>query len=283
MYVNAAYLNNHLPAVVDKSKPLIVTSCGNYRVKTRPVVETKRPVGRSDYQLLYIASGKGHFFIDGKERIVTAGNIILYVPDEPQDYVYYKEDKIDVYWIHFTGSDVDTILEYYNIPVKNNILYIGTSPDYQWIFGQIIQELQLCRHRYEEVISLQLRNIFLLISRSLESNKSFSNATEKEIAMAMHYFRANYNQEISIEEYAESRNMTACWFINCFKQITGQTPLQYILSMRISNAQSLLENTNYSITEIASQVGYENSLYFSRLFHKQTGMAPKEYRKMRNK
>ena len=78
MYVNAAYLNNHLPAVDDKSKPLIVTSCGNYRVKTRPVVETKRPVGRSDYQLLYIASGKGHFFIDGKEHIVTAGNIILY-------------------------------------------------------------------------------------------------------------------------------------------------------------------------------------------------------------
>jgi len=101
--------------------------------------------------------------------------------------------------------------------------------------------------------------------------------------MAMHYFRANYNQEISIEEYAESRNMTTCWFINCFKQITGQTPLQYILSMRISNAQSLLENTNYSITEIASQVGYENSLYFSRLFHKQTGMAPKEYRKMRSR
>ena len=62
MYINAAYLNNHLPAVVDKSKPLIVTSCGNYRVKTRPVVETKRPSGRSDYQLLYIASGKGHFF-----------------------------------------------------------------------------------------------------------------------------------------------------------------------------------------------------------------------------
>ena len=205
MYVNAAYLNNHLPAVDDRSKPLIVTSCGNYRMKTRFVFETNRPLGRSDYQLLYIASGKAHFFIDGKEHIVTAGNIILYKPNEPQEYVYYKEDKTAVYWIHFTGSDVDTILDYYNIHIINCILYIGTSPDYAWLFEQIIQELQLCRHRYEEIITLQLRNILILISRSLESNKNFSNATEKEIAMAMHYFRANYNQEISIEEYAESR------------------------------------------------------------------------------
>lgn len=282
MYVNAAYLNNHLSDIVDESKPLTVTSCGNYRVKTRNIVETKRPNGRKDYQLLYIASGKAHFFINGKERNVSAGNIIVYLPDQPQDYVYHKEDKTDVYWVHFTGSDVENILDHYNVHIKDNILYIGTSPDYQWLFGQIIQELQLCRLRYEELLSLLLRNIFILISRSIENNKKFSNATEKEIAFAMHYFRMNYNKEISIDEYAESRNLSVCWFIRCFKQITGQTPLQYILSLRISNAQSLLENTDYSIAEVAEQVGYDNSLYFSRLFHKQTGMSPKEYRKRRN-
>lgn len=282
MYVNAAYLNNHLSEVVDKSKPLIVTSCGNYRVKTRKTVETKRPKGRKDYQLLYISSGKAHFFINDKEKIVTAGHIIVYEPDEPQHYVYYREDKTDVYWIHFTGSEVEKILNYYNIHIKGNILNIGTSPDYQWLFGQIIQELQLCRPRYEELLSLLLGNIFILISRNIENQQTFSDAMEKEITFAMHYFRKNYNTEISIDEYAKSRNLSVCWFIRCFKQITGQTPLQYILSLRMLNAQSLLENTDYSITEVAAQVGYENSLYFSRLFHKHAGMAPKEYRKKRN-
>lgn len=279
MYVNAAYLNNHLPAVVDDSKPFIVTSCGNYRVKTRNSVETKRPEGRKDYQLLYIASGKGHFYINGKENIVSSGSIVVYRPDEPQDYVYCKEDKTDVYWVHFTGADVEKILEYYNIHTVNNIMYIGTSPDFQWLFGQIIQELQLCRPRYEELLSLHLRNIFILISRSIENQKKFSGTSEKEVAFAMHHFRMNYNQEINIDEYAKSRNISTCWFIRCFRQITGQTPLQYILSLRISNAQSLLEKTDYSITEISEQVGFNNSLYFSRMFHKQTGVSPKEYRK----
>lgn len=73
--------------------------------------------------------------------------------------------------------------------------------------------------------------------------------------------------------------MSTCWFIRNFKQYTKMTPLQYILSIRIANAQSLLETTLYSMTEIASIVGYDNPLYFSRIFKKQTGLSPSEYRK----
>lgn len=79
MFMNVAYLNNSTSTVVDNTKPLIVTSCGNYRVKNRSEVVTHRPKGRKDYQLLYIASGKGHFFIHGEEKTVSAGNIIIYL------------------------------------------------------------------------------------------------------------------------------------------------------------------------------------------------------------
>lgn len=281
MFVNAAYLNNSTIAVVDESKPLIVTSCGNYKVKKRAEFRTSRPKGRKDYQLLYIAAGQGHFFINGQERVVSAGNIIVYLPGQPQEYVYFKDDKTDVYWVHFTGSDVEKIIDYYNIRLSENIIYIGTSPDYQWLFGQIIQEMQLCRPRFEELISLLLRNIFILISRNLIKANRADNSLENEVELAMHYFRENYRSEINVEDYALTRGMSASNFYRVFKQISGSTPLQFILKLRLSNAQNLLENSNLTIAEIASAVGYENPLYFSRIFHKHIGVSPSEYRKMR--
>ena len=57
------------------------------------------------------------------------------------------------------------------------------------------------------------------------------------------------------------------------------SPAQYILSLRMVNAQSLLERTTYNIKEISEIVGYENPLYFSRVFKKEIGESPAQYRK----
>ena len=282
MFTNVAYLHNSLNDMVDTSKSLIVTSCGYYRVHSRPVVSTERPTGRKDYQLLYIAKGKGHFYFDGKEQIITEGNMILYRPNEVQYYYYYAPDKTEAYWVHFTGRHVESILEYYGLPETENVFYTGTSPDYQWMYRQMIQELQLCRSNYEELLSLMLRQIFIMINRYVVEGKKSGSEIQNEIERATHYFNENYNKQINIDEYAESRHMSTCWFIRSFKQILKVTPMQYILSLRMANAQSLLETSEYNISEIAEAVGYDNPLYFSRLFHKHIGVSPTEYRKMRS-
>lgn len=278
MYTNVAYLHNLLHDIVDFSKPLIVTSCGYYRIQSIPTFQTERPTGRADYQLLYIASGKAHFFFDGTEHILTEGNMILYHPDEPQKYHYHASDKTEVYWIHFTGSEVDKLLSHYEIPDTENVFYTGTSPDYQQLYRQIIQELQLCRANYEEVISLLLRHIFLTINRYIKEGRKKGSDIQNEIERATHYFNDHYSSALCIEDYAKSRHLSTCWFIRSFKQIVKVTPMQYILSLRMMNARNLLETTDYNITEIAEAVGYDNPLYFSRLFHKHIGLSPSDYR-----
>ena len=61
----------------------------------------------------------------------------------------------------------------------------------------------------------------------------------------------------------------------------GMSPAQYVLSLRMVNAQSLLEHTNYNVKEISEIVGYDNPLYFSRVFKKEIGQSPVQYRKLR--
>ena len=281
MYLNSGYLNNSRLPFKDKSAPLIVGSCGTYRLRTKERLPTKRPRGRLDYQLLYIASGKTHFFINGKDREVTAGHMVLYLPRQEQDYVYYGKDKPEVYWVHFTGSDVKNILHHYDIPLGENVFYCGVVSTYTYHFKEMINEFQSCRVGFQELLVMYLRQIFLLIQRSrLEQKPAVSTYLQEEMEMARRYFNEHYNEAINIEEFALSRSMSVSWFLRNFKQATGMSPMHYILINRINNAVSLLETTDYNVTEISTIVGYENPMYFSRLFKKQKGVSPTEYRKL---
>lgn len=279
MYTNLAYIGEAHEDIVDTSRPIIVTAAGYYRVHTSPIIDTNRPNGRGDYQLLYIAAGKAQFFFNQKERIVHKGNMVLFRPGETQIYNLYAADKPETYWVHFTGSDVEQLLDYYQMPKGENVFFTGTSPDYQWLYRQMIQELQLMRVNYDDLLTMSLRHIFLMINRYLKEVNQIGTDMIDEVERATHFFNENYNQPISIEKYAEEHNFTPGWFIQNFKHITKMTPLQYIVSLRITNAMNLLDNTNYNIMQIAAAVGYDNSLYFSRLFKKHTGMSPSEYKK----
>ena len=73
--------------------------------------------------------------------------------------------------------------------------------------------------------------------------------------------------------------MSFSWFSRNFKQFTAKSPMQYVVSVRINNAVSMLGCTSYNINEVANIVGYDNPLYFSRIFKKVKGVSPSEYKK----
>ena len=281
MFVNSGYLHDSRAPIKDKSRPLIVTSCGTYRLKTVKRLPTWRPKGRLDYQLLYIVSGKGHFYFHGEDRVVYAGRMVLIQPRQEQRYEYFGEDKPEVFWVHFTGSDVKNILRSYHIPMDDPIFYSGASSTYSYLFKEMIHELQNCKTGYEDLLTMYLRQIFLLVQRTRQEERpTVSTYIQEEMEFARRYFNEHYNEPISIHEYAESRNMSVCYFQRNFKQIVKHTPMQYLLTIRVNNAASLLETTDYSMAEIAAIVGYEDPLYFSRLFRKIKGVSPRDYRNL---
>jgi len=280
MYINAGYLNHSKLPFKDKSRPLIVGSCGTYRLKTHKRLPTWSPRGRVDYQLLYIASGKAHFYIRGKDHLVTAGHMVLFLPGEEQHYEYFGDDKPEVYWVHFTGSSVKEILRTYDIPLNEHIFYSGTPSAYSQLFKNMIEEFNTCRVGYKEMLEMNLRQLFLTIQRTrLEDPPLVTSAVRQEMDSACQYFHDHYNEPIHIEAYAQSHHTSLSLFMRNFKKVYGVSPKQYIINIRMNIAQSLLETTDYTIAEVASIVGYDNSLYFSRLYHKQKGQAPSDCKK----
>ena len=228
-----------------------------------------------------LPTAKHIFWFDGVEQVVSAGNMVLYKPDEIQKYVYYLEDHPEVFWIHFTGNDVKNILTYHGISLEEHVFYSGVLPEYKALFRKIIQELQLCRFGYEDYIASLFNDMLLLVSRQQHEKPEVAGSMQEQIEVAAAYFNENYNTKISIDAYAESLHVSTNWFIHNFRQYMGMSPAQYVLSLRMVNAQSLLEHTNYNVKEISEIVGYDNPLYFSRVFKKEIGQSPAQYRKLR--
>lgn len=138
-------------------------------------------------------------------------------------------------------------------------------------------QLQLQRKFYKESTQMLFTHIIALAGRQQELTQSNS-FSPNEVTQCMYYLREHYREAINIEEYIKAKGYSTSSFFRKFKSHTGMTPLQYLLEIRLSYASKLLESTNLQISEISEFVGYDNALYFSRLFHHHIGECPREYR-----
>lgn len=102
---------------------------------------------------------------------------------------------------------------------------------------------------------------------------------ELNVIKIKNYLNLNFMEDISLEEVAEKLGYSVTYISHVFKKATGKTPIQYVIRRRIGHAQTLLISTDYSATQIAGMVGYDNTNYFSTLFSKIVGMTPMKYRK----
>jgi DNA-binding LacI/PurR family transcriptional regulator/YesN/AraC family two-component response regulator len=99
------------------------------------------------------------------------------------------------------------------------------------------------------------------------------------IQRAVDFINERYNTDISLKDGANKAFMADTYFSRIFKQITDKGFLEYLTSLRIEKACSLLKSTGLKVSEIARSVGYRDADYFYKIFKKAIGRTPGEYRK----
>jgi AraC-like DNA-binding protein len=109
-----------------------------------------------------------------------------------------------------------------------------------------------------------------------------TNEREQEfLAAANRVVEENWeNPNFDTQQWSRELNMSRTRFFNQIKKMTGTTPNDYLLSLKMNKARTLLlQEKNYTVSEIAWQLGFTNPAYFSKCFKKQFGMTPQEYRR----
>lgn len=106
---------------------------------------------------------------------------------------------------------------------------------------------------------------------------------DRQVEQAIRWFSLQYQQQLSIEELARQLGYHRAHLFHAFKARTGLSPKQYLMKVRMDKAKQLLTGVALTVDQIASSVGFNDALYFSRQFRKITGMSPSEYRSQAGK
>jgi AraC family transcriptional regulator, arabinose operon regulatory protein len=273
----SGYYNKSDDDLPSDETELLVKSCGHYKLIHLNRMETVRPYGRRDYQLIYVAEGVAHFTLEGRSYDVGRGGLFLYKPEVPQDYYYILQDKPDIYWIHFTGRGVDRLLDSLRFQAGCP-MQLQAKEELIELFERIITELRMERMAGIDMAEAYFRQLLILMARSCYSGDKEQRGYHSMLDEVIGQMHHEYQKDINIALLADGCHISCCWFIREFKRYTGYTPKQYITNLRLQNAKELLNNHSLSISDVANLVGYDNQLYFSRIFRKYIGMSPSEYR-----
>lgn len=103
--------------------------------------------------------------------------------------------------------------------------------------------------------------------------------TSHNISDSIRYINDHYAEEISIKTLAELEHYNINYYYEWFKGKTGTTPVEYITKLRMEKAKELLKYTDYSVLQIAEQVGYQFNSSFTRAFKEQEGVSPAQFKK----
>jgi AraC-like DNA-binding protein/DNA-binding LytR/AlgR family response regulator len=116
------------------------------------------------------------------------------------------------------------------------------------------------------------------VDASLERTRRLSSETQRLVRQAMAYVHEHYADPISRSDLARHVALSDDYLTFCFRKELGVTPIAYLHRYRVNQAKQLLIHTSKSITEIALDVGFSDSSYFGRIFRRETGVSPQDYR-----
>ena len=247
-----------------------LNSCGEETLSDRNY-QIKRQ--RVDYSLMYVAKGRATMNIGRKRTTVSEGEALFYPPETKQEYVFRREDNSINKWVHFGGKKA-SLLD----AGGARKIEISRRKEFENALDGLINAYNGISGRRETLIEGYLTVLIALLLES-ESGENKSGAPfSNKIGEALNYIHINAYSDVDLDYAASLCYMSRDRFNHVFKETTGYPPGKYLSIIRIERAKALLSDIGMTPGECAKSVGFSDPNYFCRVFRKETGVSPREYR-----
>lgn len=234
-----------------------------------------------DNLLLYCFEGRGQLRTEGWNGEVKAGELVLLPSGMSHSYSADKDDPWSVYWCHFSGYLAESYIQHMDFNADSPVLRIGHSPA---LIAQFRGALNAASQAFNNVALIyaanSIKQILTYIAK-LNAEASIEQSSDLDLDSIQTLMLQNLDKPLSLDYLAQQAGLSKYHFTKKYKQQMGYSPIQHFLKMKVDYARYLLETSDSSVQDIAGKVGYDDALYFSRLFKKAMGLAPVAYRRSR--
>lgn len=214
-------------------------------------------------EIIYYAEGSGEITIDGTAYAYNKGSVAFVPQGTPCHTIRHSPDE--TICISFNSYSDKKFLE--------TGMYKATEEQKELI-GRIFGESKMYMPSFSEALA----HLLALLIISLSRNNVKSEDACFEIADSIQYIRDHIHEKISISSLAKKCNYSPSYYRTRFKKVTGISPSEFLINLRLEKAFILVSFTEKSMSEISTECGFYDESQFSRLFKKEYGISPKSYR-----
>ena len=231
-------------------------------------------------ELFYIIDGDGQFQIDDERFLVHANQLVIVNPDTIHTELSYDAHPLEYIVVGIEGLELEASEDHdgrfciFSFPEDNNTLAC---------MQRILIEIQN-KALYHQTVCQAYMNILVI---QLMRDASLSTIQvpvqpqkNRQCAAARRYIEHHYKEPLSLDQLAAEANVNKYYLVHAFKQAYSISPINYQISCRIQEGKRLLADTDLSLSQISSILGFSSASYFSQSFRKAEGISPIEYRKM---
>ncbi|WP_109300552.1 AraC family transcriptional regulator [Aquimarina sp. AU474] len=257
------------------------------------------PHNHNYFEIIFVEEGNGHHTINGVRFPYDENNIFLLAPEDTHHFeierhskfTYFKftellfSSKVNLpdrkYWL----QRIEQLLHHPNI-IPGDVISHEEDRGIIWdIHNVVLEEFKNEKIYYQEIISNAISTILSIIVRNI-SEKYNSNQREIQINHAKidqilsHIRQQVYDNDLTKISYLANKfNMSQSSISTYFKRKTGESIHQYVTKYKMKLVEYRLQHTEFTIAEIAYQLGYTDESHLTKTFKKHFFMSPKQYRK----
>jgi AraC-like DNA-binding protein len=240
------------------------------------------PAIRDHYIIHYILEGRGIFQVNGVTFHLEEHDGFLICPDT---IVYYRADQENPWsyaWAGFNGLKAEAYLKQAGLSSDKPVFSRYNDKFLIKCFNRMIDTKSLDRGREVRLLGLLYQLLSQLIELAPFDKSAGKNEDRKEsyVKKAVEFIGMNYSRKITVAEIAQHVGLDRSYFYSIFRSYLNISPQEFLIGFRLDKSCELMKNTSLSIGDISRSVGYQDPLLFSKVFKKNKGLPPRDYRKI---